>query len=72
MQNNYGKQRKYLLKKDRCQLFAYLPFLKRQILDFSKQKEFADNSYKFDENGRKFSNRVENTVGKGEFACYKR
>ena len=34
-------------------------------------KEFADDNFKFDENGRKFSKRVENTVGKGEIACYK-
>ena len=26
--------------------------------------------FKFDENGRKLSKRVENTVGKGEIACY--
>ena len=26
-------------------------------------KEFADNNFKFDENGRKFSKRTENTVG---------
>ena len=31
-------------------------------------KEFADNNVKFDENGRKFSKRLENTVGKGEIA----
>ena len=31
-------------------------------------KEFADNS-KFDENGRKFSKWLENTVGKGEIVC---
>ena len=30
-------------------------------------KEFADY-FKFDENGRKFSKWVENTVGKGEIA----
>ena len=35
---------------------------------FSKLKEFADNNFKFDKNGRKLSKRVENTVGKGEFA----
>ena len=34
----------------------------------SKLKEFADNNSKFDENGRKFSKRVGNTVGKGEIA----
>ena len=31
-------------------------------------KEFADDNFKFDENGRKFSKWVENTVGKGEIA----
>ena len=31
-------------------------------------KEFADDKYKFDVNGRKFCNSVENSVGKGEFA----
>ena len=34
-------------------------------------KEFADDNYKFNENGRKFSIRVENIVGKGEIARYK-
>ena len=38
------------------------PFPKRQILDTSKLKEFADDNFKFDENGREFSKRVENTV----------
>ena len=38
------------------------------MLDLSKQKEFADDNFKFDENGRKLSKRVENTVGKGEIA----
>ena len=46
------------------------PFPKRQILDLSKLKEFADDNFKFDENGRKFFRRVENTVGKGEIARY--
>ena len=36
----------------------------------SKQKEFADDNFKFDENARKFSKSVENAVGKGEIACY--
>ena len=31
------------------------------MLDSSKLKEFADDNFKFDENGRKFSKRVENT-----------
>ena len=46
-------------------------FARRQILDSFKLKEFADDSFKFDENGRKLFKRVENTVGKGEIARYK-
>ena len=41
---------------------------KQQILNSSKLKEFADNNFKFDKNGRNFSKQVENTVGKGEIA----
>ena len=37
---------------------------------FSKMKEFADNNFEFDDNGRKFSRWVENTVGNGEIARY--
>ena len=48
----------------------FQPFPKKQILDSFKLKEFADDNFKFDENDRKFSRRVENTVGKGEIACY--
>ena len=40
------------------------------ILDSSKLKKFADNNFKFNFNARKFSKRVENTVGKGEIARY--
>ena len=40
------------------------------MLDSSKLKDFADDNFKFDENGEKFTNRVDNTVGKGEIACY--
>ena len=32
--------------------------------------EFADNNFKFDENGIKLFEQVENTVGKGEIARY--
>ena len=39
-----------------------------QILDSSKLKEFAYDSFTFVENGRKFSKRLENTEGKGETA----
>ena len=45
-------------------------FPKRQILDSSKLKDFADDDFKFDENSRKISKRVENIVGKGEIARY--
>ena len=38
------------------------------MLDSSKLKEFADDNFKLDKYGRKFSKRVENTVGKGEIA----
>ena len=38
--------------------------------DSSHLNEIADDNFKFDENGRKFSKRVENTVGKGEIARY--
>ena len=46
------------------------PFHKRQVLDASKQKEFADDNFNFDENERKLFERVENAVGKGEIARY--
>ena len=46
------------------------PITGRQILDSSKLKEFADDNFKFEENGRKLSKRVENTVGKGEISRY--
>ena len=49
-------------------LVKFNPFPKRQIFRRSKQKEFADDNFKFNESGRKFSKRVENTVGKGEIA----
>ena len=47
----------------------FLPF-PRQILHSSQLKESADDNFKFDTNGRKFSKRVENSVGKGEIARY--
>ena len=43
---------------------------RRQILDSSKLKKFADDNFRFDENGRKLSKWVENTVRKGEIARY--
>ena len=43
------------------------PFSKK-ILQSSTLKEFADNNFELDENGRKFSKWVENIVGKEEIA----
>ena len=49
----------------------HLPFPKRQILDSSKLKEFADENFICDKNGRKSSKRIKITLGKGEIARYK-
>ena len=50
----------------------FKPITRRHILESSKLIEFADDNFKFDENGRKLTKRVENTVGKVcyEQACY--
>ena len=46
---------------------------KFKILDWSKMKQIEDDIFRFDENSRKFSKRVENTVGKGEIAqCFQK
>ena len=37
----------------------------------SKLKEFADDNFKLEENGRWFFNKVENAVGKGEIDKFK-
>ena len=50
--------------------FDIYPFPKRQILDSAKLREFADDKFEFDEKDGKFSERVENAVGKGEIARY--
>ena len=46
------------------------PITRPQLLDASKLKEFADDNFRLDKNGRKLSKQVENTVGKGEIARY--
>ena len=46
------------------------PIRRRQILDSSNLKKFADDNFKFDKKGRKLFKRVENTGGKGEIARY--
>ena len=49
---------------------TFNPFPNENNLDSSKLKEFADDKFKFDKNGRKLSKWVENTAGKGEIARY--
>ena len=51
-------------------MFYFLTLSQMTNLDSSKLKEFANNNFKFDENGREFSKQVKNTVGKGKIACY--
>ena len=46
----------------------YNPLQDDKILDSSKLKGFADDNFKFEENGRKLFKPVENTVGKEEIA----
>ena len=44
------------------------PFPNGQILDSTKLKEFADNTFRYDENASELPKWVENTVGKGGIA----
>ena len=46
------------------------PFPNNKILDWFELKEFADDKFKFHENGRMFFKWTENIVGKGEIARY--
>ena len=55
---------------DKIELMDPLTNYQTTNLDSAKLKEFADDNFKFDENGRTLSKQVENTVGKGEIACY--
>ena len=52
------------------QMTGFNPFPNDKFLDSSKLKEFADDNFEFDENGRKLSKRLKNTEGKGEIALY--
>ena len=47
-----------------CIFLMHLLCTKRQILDSSKLKDFADDNFKLDENGGIFFKWIENTVGK--------
>ena len=51
-------------------VFVTLTLSQTTNLNTSKLKEFTDDNFKFDENGREFLKRLENTVGKGEIARY--
>ena len=51
-------------------LGKFNPFPYKKFVVLPNSKEFADDNLSFDENGGKFSKRVENAVGiKGEIAC---
>ena len=50
--------------------FLFNSFPNYKILDWSILKEFADDKFKFYENGRMFFKWAENTVGKGKIARY--
>ena len=56
------------MKKGFFLLLQKLLFPKQQIFGSSKLKEFADDNFRFDENGSECSKKVENTVEKGEIA----
>ena len=51
--------------------WSFNHFPNNKTLGYSKLKEFTEDNFKFDENGVKFSERVENTVEKEEIARYK-
>ena len=63
-----------------CRIYAstFARHLQYELLTLSQttnfrlfqMEEFADENFKFYENGRTFSKQVENTVGKGEIARY--
>ena len=45
-----------------CLFYLFNPLPDDKFLDWPKLKQSADDNFKFDENTRKFSKRVENTV----------
>ena len=61
---SFGKELKYMTYE------SINPLPDDKFLDASKLREFADDNFKFEENGINLSKQVENTVGKGEIACY--
>ena len=57
-------------KKLSTESLIHLTHYQTTIFRLFQTKEFADDNFKFDENGIKLSKQVENTVGKGEIARY--
>ena len=54
-----------------CQSMAHLLTPSQTtILNASELKKFANDNFIFNENGKKFSRTAENTMRKGEIACY--
>ena len=53
-----------------CTISLYLTHYQTTSFRLFQTERFADDNFKFDENGRKLSKWVENTVGKGEIARY--
>ena len=51
-------------------LQMYLTLSQTTNFRLFQTEEFADDNFEFDENGRKFTKQVENTVRKGEIARY--
>ena len=49
---------------------SYLTHYQTTNFRLFQSETFADDNFKFDENGRKLSQQVENSVGKGEIARY--
>ena len=52
-------------------LYNFLTLSQTRNFELFQIEEFADNNLKLDDIGWKVSKWVENTVGKGEIACYK-
>ena len=48
----------------------HYPFWNNKFYTLQNSKAIANDIFKFDENGGKFSKRVYNIVGKGGIACY--
>ena len=73
---NFGHSKILLLRRVKCGFYIRIchqrvnPLPDDKILDRSKLKQSADDNFKFYENIMKFSEWVENTVGKREIARY--